>query len=348
MSIFSLFHNTTDNTRLPPINDNRVVPNKIEDFKECHLKVLKRLNKHAVKEDFSGLISLEVDIPKFVPVLIKLNLIEIVPYSEALLLMKNDALKSVLRFFNLKMSGKKTDLINRILENTLELDVRSLDEYSDFYVLTELGQRLVMESFTRFEQERLEFFEKAVKLINDGELNQAYRMICKRNAEMPVPPGLGCDWGSRYKNGLGKPEEQIYLSMLNSDYCVYTSAVAIYINMSGESFFSVVKNCHKAESLRCVELEEVCTVSTLISVEIDFRGYEDLDIEKYQYLGTLDKDTCPVCRKLDGKIYYVKDREIGVNCPPMHKGCRCTTVAKVRPEDLAKRHRRARDLVKVQ
>ncbi len=54
--------------------------------------------------------------------------------------------------------------------------------------------------------------------------------------------------------------------------------------------------------------------------------YERDSVEKYQILSALDSKTCDICGELDGKIFPVKNAVIGVNFPPFHSGCRCTTV----------------------
>lgn len=54
--------------------------------------------------------------------------------------------------------------------------------------------------------------------------------------------------------------------------------------------------------------------------------YEDLNIEKYQFLATPSERTCDVCGNLDLKIFNVKDMISGKNCSPMHPNCRCTSI----------------------
>ena len=56
------------------------------------------------------------------------------------------------------------------------------------------------------------------------------------------------------------------------------------------------------------------------------QAYQDDGIERYQYLATFDTDTCGICGALDGKTFEVKDAVPGVNSPPMHPFCRCTTI----------------------
>lgn len=53
---------------------------------------------------------------------------------------------------------------------------------------------------------------------------------------------------------------------------------------------------------------------------------KELDVEEYEILGTLDGATCATCGGLDGKHYLLKDVVIGINSPPFHPRCRCTTI----------------------
>lgn len=64
-----------------------------------------------------------------------------------------------------------------------------------------------------------------------------------------------------------------------------------------------------------------------ISEVATFQGYQEDGIEQYQYLATLESHTCPVCRVLDGKTFKVSEQMEGINYPPIHPYCRCTTMA---------------------
>ena len=54
--------------------------------------------------------------------------------------------------------------------------------------------------------------------------------------------------------------------------------------------------------------------------------YKELDVEEYEILGTLDSTTCERCGSYDGKHFPTKDMQVGVNAPPFHPNCRCTTI----------------------
>ena len=52
--------------------------------------------------------------------------------------------------------------------------------------------------------------------------------------------------------------------------------------------------------------------------ELSALGYKE-----YEYMASHADDTCEICKSLNGKHFPITEAVIGVNCPPMHKGCRC-------------------------
>ena len=56
-----------------------------------------------------------------------------------------------------------------------------------------------------------------------------------------------------------------------------------------------------------------------------FDAYDDLGAERYQFISMLEKNTCKRCESLHGQIFAVYAQIIGVNMPPMHPWCQCTT-----------------------
>lgn len=77
--------------------------------------------------------------------------------------------------------------------------------------------------------------------------------------------------------------------------------------------------------------------------ETEMLSYEELDIEKYRFIATLDNRTCEHCAELDNKVFKVKDRKPGKNCPPIHSNDRCTTVAEFDDDVIDGLQRRVRD-----
>lgn len=70
----------------------------------------------------------------------------------------------------------------------------------------------------------------------------------------------------------------------------------------------------------------VMTESAFINSAATKDALKSLDVEKYEILATLDRRTSQVCRDMDGKVFELKDYEVGSTAPPFHPFCRTTTV----------------------
>lgn len=54
--------------------------------------------------------------------------------------------------------------------------------------------------------------------------------------------------------------------------------------------------------------------------------FNELNVEKYEIVATLDSHTSEICKEQDGKVYDMKDYQPGITAPPFHNYCRSTTV----------------------
>ena len=54
--------------------------------------------------------------------------------------------------------------------------------------------------------------------------------------------------------------------------------------------------------------------------------FNDLDVEKYENVATLDSHTSAICQDMDGTVFDMNNFEPGVTEPPFHNYCRTTTV----------------------
>ena len=61
--------------------------------------------------------------------------------------------------------------------------------------------------------------------------------------------------------------------------------------------------------------------------------FNDLDVEKYEIIATLDLRTSNICRELDGKVFDMKDYQVGITAPPFHCRCRTTTAPSFEDEE---------------
>lgn len=71
--------------------------------------------------------------------------------------------------------------------------------------------------------------------------------------------------------------------------------------------------------------------------------FEELDVEQFEVVATLDSHTSEICRDMDGKHFPMSQWEVGVTAPPFHVWCRSTTVPYFDDEFDAVGERAARD-----
>lgn len=77
--------------------------------------------------------------------------------------------------------------------------------------------------------------------------------------------------------------------------------------------------------------------------EADAMAYEEMNVDKYVFLATLDTRTSTICQSLDNKVFELKERKVGENYPPMHPNCRSKTRAYMGEEIEKTLKRRARN-----
>lgn len=57
-----------------------------------------------------------------------------------------------------------------------------------------------------------------------------------------------------------------------------------------------------------------------------FREFEELDVEEFEIVATLDSHTSEICQEMDGKHFPMKEYQPGSTAPPFHVWCRSVTV----------------------
>ena len=87
--------------------------------------------------------------------------------------------------------------------------------------------------------------------------------------------------------------------------------------------------------------------TTYVANQAERYAYEEASIDEYRYVAQLEAKTCDVCGKLDGEKFPLYKAKVGVNLPPMHPWCKCTTepADEVSERMRGKKRRWARDPV---
>lgn len=97
--------------------------------------------------------------------------------------------------------------------------------------------------------------------------------------------------------------------------------------MLGKPPDTAIKNIAKSMNTSKVNAGRlVMTESAYFASAAQKDSFEDLDVEQFEIVATLDSHTSEICQEMDGKVFPMKDYEPGVTAPPFHVWCRSTTV----------------------
>ena len=112
----------------------------------------------------------------------------------------------------------------------------------------------------------------------------------------------------------------------------------------GEGSQKIIKDMSKAlYSSRKATERLVLTESAFVASASRKDTYENLGVKQYKVLATLDIKTSEICRKMDGKIFDLKDYKIGLTANPFHPRCRSTTVPNIDSKYIQNQQRAARN-----
>lgn len=62
--------------------------------------------------------------------------------------------------------------------------------------------------------------------------------------------------------------------------------------------------------------------------------YQDLGVERYQFLCELNVGVCKKCKRIDGKVFSMSERRVAVNAIPMHPRCRCVEIPYINDRNI--------------
>lgn len=203
-----------------------------------------------------------------------------------------------------------------------------------------------------------ELITVVIDLIRSKKINSAYRQICYYEMNNDKPRGLGVNWNEEYSRGLSELDIRLYetldIDLNNSpEYIETVKATLIASLMLGSNYKTMVRYITASgEKINYNGMEDFDTENKRVEMLLryygnklsgdrELDGYKDCNIKKYSIIGTLDKITCSRCGELDGKSFLVSEAKVGVNFPPFHYGCRCTTRMYTKRDKNSER--RARD-----
>lgn len=130
-----------------------------------------------------------------------------------------------------------------------------------------------------------------------------------------------------------------------------TGKLAGYLNTDiaqgfarGDSYEKLVRNLRQrfGKVSRKDAYRLIYTEGTYVMAEATMQPFTE-DFEEYRLSTAADGKVCDICRELAKKKFRIRDRQPGVNFPPLHPWCRCTFTIEVEDwdkwmEDYEQRH----------
>ena len=109
----------------------------------------------------------------------------------------------------------------------------------------------------------------------------------------------------------------------------------------GESSRTVAKRVSEVMDV-CYEraISLINTEHSYVMSEATAIAFKESGVEKYEFLATLDTRTSKTCQSLDGKVFKLSERQVGVNASPMHTRCRSTEIPYIEGDSLTTRFAR--------
>lgn len=167
------------------------------------------------------------------------------------------------------------------------------------------------------------------KIYSDGYYHTAFE----------IQKGFGVGWGvssidqNRLEKIISKPwaadgknfSDRIWQNKTKLTNELHTELTQMCI--LGKAPDTAIKNIAKEMNTSRVNAGRlVMTESAYFASASQKDSFEELDVEQFEIVATLDSHTSLICQEMDGKVFPMKDYEPGVTAPPFHVWCRSTTV----------------------
>lgn len=212
---------------------------------------------------------------------------------------------------------------------------------------------------SRLEQIQAQIYAKAKLIYPKEELEQTmcYNGVINNSYYKAV---YDTQMGTGYDFSFNKIDKNLTTALLNEKWSGLNYSQRIWGNtdiladslsqilggamLSGQSIEKTSKQIRDRFNVSKYYAERlVRTETNHFNNEADAMAYEEMGINKYVFVATLDSRTSETCQNHDGKVYDYKDKEVGVNFPPLHPNCRSKTRGYLGKEAEKTLKRRARN-----
>ena len=241
------------------------------------------------------------------------NYLTITVCEKSLELYKVDELKSYLKSYNLSTSGKKADLIQRIIDNTPDYPQHFTKKVC---ILTEKGENTV----NQYTAEHLEAFKNQIhNTIVWLRTNDTQSIINEyASEEWPDAPFALPYNAESVTNDVRAIQEYRNLGH-DTDRELSICIISLMFHRTFKDTLKLLADIGYND----ISDSELYTVQTSLCSLRTINSFKEANLEKYQISTCGDGRTCPNCAKMDQKIFPVSQAVLGKNLPPFCDKCRC-------------------------
>lgn len=153
-----------------------------------------------------------IDYKNLINIFISNDYLKIQNYKNNLSKLLVNELKEILKNFNLKVTGKKDELIKRIEENISKEELKTFfSSDNKFLVLTEKGKETI-KNLPISATKDVDFEDEQLELIKNKEFAKAYKNVGNREKRKPIPDGLDDNslWNKYFSNLTKEVELKYY------------------------------------------------------------------------------------------------------------------------------------------
>ena len=243
---------------------------------------------------------------------------------------KVNDLKKILEERGLKKSGRKDELINRLIESDPS-GMSKLSKGIDIYICTDIGEKIV-EDYLETENKKREVVEKqTIFELSKHNFRKSSKLIANYEAGQVFPRGIGMDW----KNYDTKDDE-LFLIILFSRKPKILSDISdkeLEPMRIGAGMFRLKWNRGQVNNwLSSLNLSKMAIepeqISNLLYLHAHFlkelRECRELDIKHVEINSSNDPLVCSACKRIIGKkIRLDKVPELPYEKCTSESGCRC-------------------------
>lgn len=212
---------------------------------------------------------------------------------------------------------------------------------------------------SRLEQLQAQIYAKAKRIYPKEELEQTmcYKGVINQSYYKAV---YDTQIGTGYDFSFSKLDNNLINKVLNEPWSGKNYSERIWGNtdilsnslsevlggalLSGQSIEKTTKQIRDRFNVSKYYAERlVRTETNYFNNQVDAMAYEEMGVDEYVFVATLDNRTSEICQNMDGKRFKYADKKEGINYPPLHPNCRSKTRGYLGEEVEKTLKRRARN-----